>query len=418
MPSIAIIGLGNRGRDAYLSNLRAYKDIQFTALCDPNRKALDQATQRIDGTPQLFQSDEEFFAAGKLADWLVIASPDPLHYPHAMAALKQGYHVLLEKPVTDVPQQLYDIADLAKEKNLHVLVCHVLRYTAYFRKIKELIADGTIGDVVSIAHEENVGYWHFAHSFTRGNWRNTDVGAPFLLAKCCHDLDLLQWFIDRPCESVHSYGGLYYFNEAHKPAGATPYCLDGCPHVCTCPYSIEKLYLVKKNAPGGSWTIPPASGLPYCPPVKELREILRKGSYGRCVYQCDNNVFDHQVVNMRFSDGVTATLTATAFSPDIYRRTHVLGTKGEIFGRDDASGLELNLFGEKKRFVKIKHSAYGHGGGDHGICETVHNLMLGLPVAAEHLTTIHETIASHDIGFAALESVATGQAVTPKHQAT
>ncbi|MDR3344919.1 MAG: Gfo/Idh/MocA family oxidoreductase, partial [Oscillospiraceae bacterium] len=258
-PTLAAIGLGGRGR-MYLGELRRFGDVRVTALCDSNKLNLEYSAKSAK-PERIFGSEEEFFAAGRLADWLIVASSDLVHYRHTKRALELGYNILVEKPVTPNPAELDELCALADANNCTVLVCHVLRYTPYFRTIKEIIASGEIGDVVNIVHEENVGYWHFAHSFVRGNWGNTSFSAPFLLAKCCHDFDLLHWFIQKPCESVSAYGNLYHFGESNKPHSATQYCLDGCPHLHSCPYSVEKLYLSKK-VPGG-WTATPASELPY-----------------------------------------------------------------------------------------------------------------------------------------------------------
>jgi len=408
MPTLAAIGLGGRGR-MYLGELKKYRDVQITALCDLNKINLEH-TAKWAKPERTFDSEDGFFAAGKLADWLIVASPDLIHYRHTKRALELGYNILVEKPVTPNPAEMAELCELADANNCTVLVCHVLRYTPYFRTIKEIIASGEIGEVVNIAHEENVGYWHFAHSFTRGNWRNLQVSAPFLLAKCSHDFDLMHWFVQKPCESVSAYGSLYYFHEGNKPEGATAYCLDGCPHLKACAYSAEKLYLTK-NSPLG-WGYAAAAELPYNPGPAKLREILRTGSYGRCVYSCDNDVCDHYSVALQFQGGTTVTHSVSAFNKDFSRRTHILGTKGELFGRDDTMRLQKNIYGGASKKLKIKAmGSGGHGGGDTGLTGTVHALMNGRSVPKDNLTTLQETRISHRMVYAALESVATGAMV-------
>jgi len=408
MPTLAAIGLGSRGR-MYLSELKKFKDVKITALCDSNKLTLEH-TAGWAKPERTFDDEDNFFAAGRIADWLIIASPDLIHYRHMKKALELGYNILAEKPVTPNPAEIDELCNLADEKDCTVLVCHVLRYTPYFRTIKDIIASGEIGEVVNIVHEENVGYWHFAHSFTRGNWRNLKVSAPFLLAKCSHDFDLLHWFVQKPCESISAYGSLYYFHEGNKPEGAAAYCLDGCPYLKTCPYSAEKLYLSKKTPLG--WGREIAAGLPYNPSHRQLREALRTGDYGRCVYSCDNDVCDHHSVAMQFEGGTTATLNVSAFNKEFSRRTHILGTKGELYGQDDTMRLQKNIYGGASKKLKIRASSRsGHGGGDTGLTGTVHALMNGKSIPKDNLTTLQETRISHRMVYAALESVATGETI-------
>ena len=400
MITIASIGLGSRGR-VYLRGFSRHRDVAFTALCDSNPAMLEAAGNRF---PQArrFGSDEEFFAAGKLADWLVIATWDPCHYRHADAALELGYNLILEKPVTAVPAELDALCGKAKEKNLIVLVSHVLRYSPYFSAVKEIIDSGLIGDIVNINHEENVGFWHYAHSFVRGNWRNTEVGAPFLLAKNCHDFDLLHWLINRPCQEVRAYGGQAYFRPENAPPGATSHCLQGCPHVKTCPYSVERLYLRRTSFL--LWARGIATSRPKSPPQKELRRILADGQYGRCVYRCDNNVCDHHSAAMRFEGGATASFSVSAFSYFFTRRIRIQGTKGELWGRDHTMRIHVHEFGKLPRIRKVhrRNLLSGHGGADGSYCEAAYKIMAGGPVDAENMTTIEQTRISHRIVYEAM----------------
>ncbi|MDR1409180.1 MAG: Gfo/Idh/MocA family oxidoreductase [Oscillospiraceae bacterium] len=408
MPTLAAIGLGNRGR-MYLNELRRYKDVEVTALCDTNPINLEH-TVGWAKPKQQFSTEDDFFTAGRLADWLIIGSPDLIHYRHTKRAITLGYDILLEKPVTPNPAELDELCELADANGNTVLVCHVLRYTPFFRTIKDIVQRGEIGDVMNIVHEENTGYWHFAHSFVRGTWRRLDESAPYLLAKACHDFDLLHWFMDKPCENVSAYGKLTYFHSGNKPADAPPYCLDGCPRLNTCPYSVEKLYLSKKTPIG--WGIPTVSELPYNPGKERTRKVLRKGQYGRCVFQCDNDVADNHSAIMRFADGSTASMSVSAFNNEFSRRIHVMGTKGELYGRDDTMHLQKRIWGSKPETLKIREiGKSGHGGGDAGLTGTVHALMTGQSVPRNNLTTLQETRYSHRIVYAALESIKSGQTV-------
>lgn len=410
MITFASLGLGSRGR-VYLSGLTKHKDVQVTALCDINPAMLAGAGERHPKA-QRFGSDTEFFAAGKLADWLVIATWDPCHFRHASAALDLGYHLILEKPVTDQPQELDALCAKAKEKNAIVLVCHVLRCSPFYSAVKRVVDSGVIGDIVNIVHEENVGYWHYAHSYVRGNWRNEEVAAPFLMAKCCHDFDLLHWLVQSPgqplraCEAVQAYGNLRYFTPENAPEGAASHCLQGCPHVKTCQYSAEKLYL-RTISPLMVWGKPVAAAQPKTPPKAELRQILQDGQYGRCVYHSDNDVCDHHSVAMRFAGGVTATLSVSAFSFWFTRRTRIQGTKGELWGRDHTMRLHIHEFGKLPRIKRIPRGNLlsGHGGADGKFCDAAYEVMAGKPIDPENMTTMEQTRISHNIVYAALESM-------------
>ena len=409
MITIASIGLGSRGR-VYLGGLTGHKDVSVAALCDINPAMLEAAGKRFPQARQ-YGSDDAFFAAGKLADWLVIATWDPCHYRHADAALDLGYNLILEKPVTADPAELDALCAKAEATGATVLVCHVLRYSPYFRAVKQIVDSGRIGEVVNIALEENVGFWHYAHSFVRGNWRNTEAGAPFLLAKNCHDFDLLHWLAQKPgeaakpCESVRAYGDLRYFKPENAPEGAASHCLQGCPYVKTCPYSVEKLYL--RRASMLVWARGIAASRPKAPPKKELRRILTDGQYGRCVYHCDNNVCDHHSAAMRFAGGATAVFSVSAFSFGFTRRIRIQGTKGELWGRDHTMRLHIHVFGKLPRIKKIRRRNVlsGHGGADGAFCEAAYHVMAGGAVDPENMTTIGQTRISHRIVYEALQSM-------------
>ncbi|MCL2107351.1 MAG: Gfo/Idh/MocA family oxidoreductase [Oscillospiraceae bacterium] len=410
MISIAFLGLGNRGR-GYLRGFSRQEDVRVAALCDSSPPMLEDAAGKFPKARR-FGRDEDFFAAGRLADWLVIATPDLCHVRHAGAALDLGYRIVLEKPVTADPMEMEALCAKARAAGGELLVSHVLRYSPFFRAVKGIVESGALGDIVNIAHEENVGYWHFAHSYVRGNWRSRAVAAPFLMAKCCHDFDLLHWLTGgRPCESVSAYGSLRYFKPENAPEGAVSHCLSGCPHVKSCPYSAEKLYL-KKITPL-FWGKAIAAGLPRAPAREDMRRILEHGNYGRCVFFSDNDVCDHHSVAMRFAGGVTATLSVSAFSLGFTRRIRVQGTKGELYGRDHAMRIHLHEFGKLPRIVRVRRGNpfSGHGGADAAFCAAAHAVMAGAPVDPENMTTIEQTRLSHQIVYAALESIETGRTI-------
>ena len=396
MFTVAIIGLGNRG-NAYGNFLNKHKEVKITALCEINGDFLqDCAKKWIVDCGKTFTDEREFFAAGRLADVLVIATQDGDHYRHALAALENGYNLLLEKPISPRPQECLEIAKLSKQKGLKVVVCHVMRYTPYYIKIKKLIDSGAIGDIAHINHTENVGYWHFSHSYVRGNWRREEESSPSILAKCCHDLDIIYWWTGKRCLSLSSCGKLKYFSNKNAPQDAPQHCLDGCPHEKDCPFHAAKIY----------YKITPHT-LPLMitnmrlitkkarPTLKLFKETLKTLPYGRCVFRCDNDVMEQQTVNLNLEKGVTATLNMTAFSKKCYRKFHIYGTKGEMFGNDIDGYFTLNIFGKATRKIRTNAKLLSiHASSDKSLISDFVNIMTGKEEKGG-VTYIDATLESH-----------------------
>lgn len=405
MVTVAVLGAGSRGLE-YLSFVRFFhkKEATITAVCDHNAIRLKEVGDKFKIPENLrFPDAHTFFAAGKLADAVFVCTQDRDHYEHALAALDLGYHVLLEKPVSRHIDKCESLARKAREKGVHLVVCHVLRYANHYKKIKELLRGGELGDIVSITNCESVAHFHFAHSFVRGNWHNEAHSNPSLLAKCCHDIDFIQWFIDRECLSVSSFGSLTHFIKENAPAGAPVRCLDGCPVKKTCPYDAERLYI---KDPFWKATFIKYMGRVLTDKIKSTRaekyEALRHGDYGRCVYRCDNDVCDHQEVLMDFGNGVTAVHTMNAFTNKMYREIRITCTKGEIIGRDDKTKLTVNLFGKGNKKVRTRRvAAGGHVEGDMRFIAAFVRLLNGHTEGMEDITFIDATIPSHKIVMAA-----------------
>ncbi len=405
--SVSVIGLGNRGTE-YMRFLRSFHSskVEIHSICDIRQQALDDIAP-IYNLPKERQYlfTEEFFARGVLSDGLIIATQDASHFEITKAALNTGYKlILLEKPVSGAEEEYKLLRDLANEKGAMLLICHVLRYSNYYRKIKEVIESGEIGDIISINHTENVGYFHFAHSFVRGNWRDEFTSTPSILAKCCHDLDLIAWFIDSPCLSVSSVGDVRHFKKECAPEGATQWCMGGCKAKKSCPFDAERLYITdpfykatfvkymkrtltgKLNSTGS-----------------EVREAVMHGDYGRCVYLCDNNVCDHQVVTMTFENGAVAVLNMTAFSDKCFRESHIMGTKGELIGY--GAKLEKRIYGGRKQKLHTGTAdILGHVEGDFRLINGFVQLLCGETADLKDITTIDATIISHDMAVAAEKS--------------
>ncbi len=311
-----------------------------------------------------FVTWEHVFERPKFADAIIITTPDDLHYGPCMAALRMGYDILLEKPISPSEQECREILDLTRETGRIVAVCHVLRYAPYFVKLRELMHSGAIGRLVSIQHLEPIEHVHMAHSFVRGNWHDSVATAPIILAKSSHDLDMLRWLVDGPSRSIQAFGDLSWFHRGNAPPGSTPRCTDGCAVEGECPYSALRIY--HRNR---SWL-----HVFDLPDDREdwddaILELLQTTDYGRCVYRMDNDQCDHYVSNILFEDGVTASFSMEAFTPWGRRRTRVMGSMGYIEG--DMNQMAIYDFRTGEREVletrvldRDEYAGSGHGGGD------------------------------------------------------
>lgn len=408
MKTVAILGLGSRGQN-YGKHLFKKEGVEIVAICDKLQPKIDKFS-KIWNIPQdkCFTSDEEFFAKGKMADVLLVTTQDKDHYGHAVKALNLGYHLLLEKPVSPVIEETLEIERLAREKNRKVLVCHVLRYAPYYKKVKEIISSGMLGDIMTIEHSEHIAYWHFTHSYVRGLWRKESETSPMLLAKCCHDMDLLYWFCDSKAKKLNSFGELRFFRKENAPAGCADNCFD-CKYRKECLYDAEKLYVGEKTAFGRKkkvfqWS-PTAFSL-----SKDKDDVLNalkndpKGKlWARCVYRCDNDVCDSQTINMDMQNGIKISVTVDAFNSKDHRHTEIRGTKGELYADDSGSVLYLHLFGKKpkKIIVNIIPVIKGHFGGDQGVINAIMNFDIDTNEQSSDYSWIKDTVESHRIVAAA-----------------
>ncbi len=329
--TFAICGFGDRG-STYASMQELFPGrMKVVAVADLNPSKVKKAQALYDIPDEnCFASGEEMLAHEKLADVMIVSTMDRQHVDHAIPALERGYHVLMEKPISpDINKCREILKASAAHPDQHVILCHVLRYTLFFNTLKDLIDSGKIGDIVSMVATENVGYWHQAHSFVRGNWRNSNETSPMILQKSCHDMDILTWLMGKKCKSVSSVGGLRLFREECAPEGSAARCLD-CKVKDSCLFDAEKIYLTSEKTgllKGSSWI---SSVLSVENTPESTYEALRTGPYGRCVYHCDNNVVDHQQTNLLMEDGSTIHFTMCAFTEDCYRTFRAMGTLGEI----------------------------------------------------------------------------------------
>jgi predicted dehydrogenase len=334
-----------------------------------------------------------------------------MHRDPAVRLAGLGYHILLEKPMAPTEPEAAEIAAAAARAGVIFAVCHVLRYTPYTRMVKRLVAEGRIGQLVSVQHLEPVGWWHHAHSFVRGSWRREDVSGPMLLTKSCHDIDWLVHVVGAVPTRVSSFGSLTHFRAAERPPGAADRCLD-CPLETTCPYSAKRLYLdCLADSDRHFW--------PLGAVTSEFTEAavlaaLRTGPYGRCVYASDNDVVDHQVVNLEFPDGATGTFTMSAFTPMEHRQTRLMGTHGYLEGNGRTVRYVDFRTGREETFDSAAEggpsAAGGHGGGDEGLTAAfLAAVAAGDPSLLS--SDAAESLATHRVVWAAERSRHSGETV-------
>ena len=409
---VIIIGAGNRGTTYARHAFDACPELEIVAVADPNPVRRNHIKEKF-GLPEsaCFEGWKDILALDKFADAAIIATQDQMHFEPAMKAIELGYHLLLEKPAAPTPEECYKIADAANKKGVSVIICHVLRFTPFFTTLKRIIDEGRIGKVMNINHYEGVGHIHYSHSFTRGNWHKEADSSPMLLAKSCHDIDILQWLVGEKCTRVHSFGTLSHFCAANKPEGAPEFCYMGCPAAESCPYNAEKIYACEK-----SHYISRAADSER-PTKDDVRRVLTETNYGRCVYQCDNDVVDHQVVNLEYESGATVSFTMSAFNEG-GRRIHIMGTKGEIYASMKDKTVTLYEFETgKKTDVPIldaitnQEITGGHGGGDRGIMRALSEFLCGT-YKGNALTDISTSVANHLTVFAAEQARREGRVVT------
>lgn len=408
---LALIGAGNRGM-TYASYAFEKKGVRIAAVVEPDSGRRERAARRFGiPTERCFASAEAFFGERRLCEAAIVASLDRDHYGEVMAALDAGYDLLLEKPISPDPAECLAIQEKAQALGRKITVCHVLRYTNFFSRIKEIIDSGTLGKLVSIDHSENIGNFHMAHSFVRGNWRNSLLSSPIIMQKSCHDCDLLVWFAKSPARAVSSFGSLTYFKRENAPEGAGGRCLE-CAAAANCRYDARKAYLPV----AGQW---PAEVVCPTDSPEELLEALKTSPYGRCVYKCDNDVCDHQVTVVEFENGVTATFHLSAFTNRNHRRIHIMCENGEIYGDDEDNLLEISRFSsnqaaeyDRTQIVPARVGS-GHGGGDTGLVDDFLRLAEGSG-GEESRSSIGLSVESHLIAYAAERSRVEGRTIEMK----
>lgn len=400
-----IIGTGSRGM---IYGQWAHRNgITIAAIAEKRSDRRQQAADLMKVPSELcFADASELFSKGKLADAAIIATLDRDHFDHVMQALDCGYDILLEKPISPDPAECIAIEDKANSLGRRITVCHVLRYTNFFGQIKQILDSGELGKIVAIKHSENIGAFHMAHSFVRGNWRNDILSSPIIMQKSCHDLDILLWLTNAHCTKVAAFGGLSYFRAENAPVGSSDRCCN-CSAADRCRFDAQKAYLPVL----GQW---PADVVCLEQTPEALNEALKTGPYGRCVFRCDNNVCDHMSILLEFDNGVTATFSLTAQTSVCHRNIHIMCEHGEIEADDGKREIvvrkhissQADTFEE--RIIHVRTNGSGHGGGDDGIMS---DFTASLAGTTESRSSISRSVESHLMACAIEHARLTGTVV-------
>lgn len=406
-----IVGAGHRAMVYSKLALTNPELLKIVGVADPNPIRRKQCMEKFGFSEDMcFENADELAKKGKLADTIINGTMDEQHIETAVPLLNCGYDMLLEKPFAVNEEEMRKLVDCAKKNNSKVMICHVLRYTPFYYGIKKRIVDGEIGDIINIQTNEHVSYHHLSTSYVRGKWANSNnCHTSMLLAKCCHDLDIIMWMMaeTKPTQ-ISSFGSKYQFKLENAPKGAGTICMKDCPLVDTCVYSTKRLYIDHPDR----WAFYVWDALEGIenPTIEDKIKLMKSDSpYARCMYKCDNNVVDHQSVLINFASGATATHNMVGGSSEPRRNIHIIGTKGEIFGNFEESKfyvskidpspdahngecrieeVDLNVNGDMV-------GAYGgHGGGDERLAEDFVKFIQGEKPSLA-CTSIFDSVAGH-----------------------
>lgn len=414
----ALLGAGNRGQIYCDYALLCPDELEVVAVIDVNPFKMNEAGDRYGVKADMRFTDLDAFLTENIeCDFIVNATMDEMHYETAMKIIQAGYDLVMEKPITGNARELLDIEEAARKKGVKVLVCHVLRYTPFYRGIKEIIDSGKLGNIVNMQLNEHVWYGHFVNSYVRGKWRSEKAcGSGLLLAKCCHDTDLICWLNNASVPTkVSSFGSRSFFTEKNAPQGATQYCHE-CPQKENCMFNAYKFQIEKDFIPFYTW-----AGINK--PLEEITleekvEYLKHDVYGQCVYKTDMDIVDRQSVSVEFENGSIATLNMVGGASKAGRHIHIICEYGEIVGyieenkyivrtfdkddvwyRDEVVDLnEINSIANEK-----DNSVAGHYGGDYFLMKDAVRYFNGVSESVS-VTKIDDSLNGHYVCYAAEKS--------------
>lgn len=417
--SVVVVGCGDRATTYCREGVLNFGVMEVVAAVDPNPERLRymQETFHV-SAEQCYTNMEQVLVQGKIADCVIVGTMDQYHLETSLPFLKQGYDMLLEKPIVNNKEDLLKIRDTAQKHGCRLMICHVLRYAPFYRKIKELIMAGAVGEIMNIQTSERVGAFHSSVSYIRGKWNSTkECNSSFLLAKCCHDIDLLCWLNNSTVPvSVSSMGGRDYFVEEKAPKGSGTRCLVDCPKEIRekCIYDVQNMYLDNCQIPQYPWQ---CTGKNWQDVTEEekVESLKTYNPHGKCIYKAGGDIVDHQNVMITFENGSTAvhTLNLGAMRPG--RSIWIQGTEGEIEGWVNDDYVTVRKYDRKtscylEEQVKIDNEpgvVDAHFGGDRGLVREFCNMMLGKEASISR-TTIDDSINSHLVCYAADSSMEKG----------
>jgi predicted dehydrogenase len=398
--SAILFGAGQRGGEVYSAYaLRNPERLRICAVAEPVAERRESIAAAHELSADEVRPDwRDLLAAPRKADAVIVATGDMQHALPALAALEAGYHVLLEKPMAPSESECRQLVAAAERTGRILQIAHVLRYTGFYTRVAQLLHEGRIGKLLTLDMKEHIAHWHMSHSYVRGKFRNRSIAAPIILAKSCHDLDLIAWLVGRPALRLASFGNLVHYTRDAAPVGAPERCTDGCPVQASCPHDAVRFYADPPDSLAGIW---PWRDVSRDPSAAARLQALRTGPYGRCVHRCDNDVPDHQLTTLEFEGGALASFTLQGHATHETRTIRASGSLGELRGILQEGLIELTLHGglETEQIV-VPGSAADHYGGDAGLldhfCEVVSR---GDPGASR--TSAAGALESHLLGFAA-----------------
>ncbi|MDD7456554.1 MAG: Gfo/Idh/MocA family oxidoreductase [Bacteroidales bacterium] len=402
---LAAIGLGNR-TTKYLNYLLDHpQQGRLTAIVEPDPSRMSEIKSLFGvESGNCFSSTESFFCEKRDVDGVIIGTPDKTHYGIAMDAIGHGYHCLLEKPIATTARECIEVAEAAKKAGVLVCVCYVLRYHPYYHKVKDILDSGELGPIISGSHIENVGIDRMTHSYVRGIFSNSNKSTPLILEKCCHDIDMLIWLMNKHVAKVSSFGSLGWFKSENAPEGSSERCVN-CKIEQDCPFSAVDLYQRRKEWIS-NFVVPNGDTLDNV-----IAKELREGRYGRCVYHCDNDVADHQTVGLEMAGGVTIGMSIETLTRHDGRATKINCAFGEVFaGGDSVTVTHFSRSREEKYSFAETLNMPLHGNADLKIIEDFLQAVQD-PENHKLLSPIEEALESHIVCFKIEESRQEGKTI-------
>lgn len=397
---VLLIGAGIRGMHVYGDYAKRFPHkLRYVAVAEPNEARRLAFAEKFDiPKGKCYSSWEEVVNKPKLADAAFIVTMDRMHFEPTIEMLRHGYHVIVEKPMAVDPVECAAMVQASRKYDRLISIGHVLRFTPFYQEVHNIITSGQLGEIVNMNQMECVGFWHFAQSFVRMNWANASEASPSILAKCCHDLDIIRWLVNSPVKSVASMGNLFEFHPAKSPGKVPERCTVECQYESRCPYSAYKIYI----EPGRGWMKPPYFKN-FCGENGDVNERLKTAPHSQCVYLGNNDVCDQQVVTMEHESGAISSLTMQAHTRDDARTLRISGTRGELHGHLGKNDILVRDFVTDKQIrITPELIESGHMGGDIVLIDEF--IEATKNANGLHLSSAEESLESHLLAFAAEKS--------------